>query len=675
MNRWRAAAAAWLLLAGASLTAAAQTYQVLVQGVPAGSLTVATGADAGQVQVTFSYRDNGRGPDLDERFTVDADGGSSQFRIEGRSTYGAEVREQFDVVDGRARWAMPGDSGDEALQPGALFLPVTYTSAYQAQLVRALLQRPAQTAAVYGGFRMTVERVAGHTLTDGSGVSLFAISGIDTAPHLLWLRDDDRRSLFASVDPGWALVAQGHEHEAEPLLQRQLQAQGERLRTLRQRLAQPLDGSTLIQGVRWVDTAAGRARGPSDVWLFDGRISAIVAPGSLGDQADQVIDGRGRTLLPGLIDMHVHIGAEDALLHLAAGVTTVRDMGNDNAELQVLSRRLVAGEIAGPHIVAAGFIEGQSPFASRGGVVIDSVDEGRRAIDTYAARGYRQIKLYNSIKPAWVRPLAAHAHRRGLRVAGHVPAFMRAEEAVRAGYDELTHINQLMLNFVVRAGDDTRTLARFNRVGDDGLALDLASPQARRFLALLRRHKTAVDPTVATFEAMFTQRQGQVHPGLAVVADHLPAAWKRGLKQADVDLDGRKARRWAQSYQRLLDLTAALHRAGVPLVAGTDDTPGFTLHRELELYVRAGLTPLAALQAATINAARVAGIGERAGSLAAGRPADLLLVDGDPARDISAVRRGVLVVQGRQAYAPSALYQAQGIRPFVPAAEIRRSAR
>jgi hypothetical protein len=192
----------------------------------------------------------------------------------------------------------------------------------------------------------------------------------------------------------------------------------------------------------------------------------------------------------------------------------------------------------------------------------------------------------------------------------------------------------------------TRTLARFNRVGDDGLALDLASPQARRFLALLRRHKTAVDPTVATFEAMFTQRQGQVHPGLAVVADHLPAAWKRGLKQADVDLDGRKARRWAQSYQRLLDLTAALHRAGVPLVAGTDDTPGFTLHRELELYVRAGLTPLAALQAATINAARVAGIGERAGSLAAGRPADLLLVDGDPARDISAVRRGVLVVQG-----------------------------
>ena len=172
-------------------------------------------------------------------------------------------------------------------------------------------------------------------------------------------------------------------------------------------------------------------------------------------------------------------------MQIAGGVTLLRDMGNDNKSLNELRMQVDAGEAIGPNIVPTGFIEGESPFSANLGIVVKDIDGAKKAVDWYSQHGYRQIKLYNSIQPAWVKPLAALAKARGMTVAGHVPAFMRAEEAVRAGYDELTHINQVMLNFVVRPGDDTRTLARFTRIGDDAFRLDLKSRKARAFLRLL----------------------------------------------------------------------------------------------------------------------------------------------------------------------------------------------
>jgi len=471
--------------------------------------------------------------------------------------------------------------------------------------------------------------------------------------------------------PGfWAVLPRGFESHLDTLMARQTLAQDERLVGLQRKLAQPMAGLTLVRNVRWFDAPAARMRGPSDVWVSGGRIGAITPPGALAARPAAGIDGSGRTWLPGLIDMHAHLWAGAGLNNLAAGVTTVRDMGNDNQTLLALQARIVRGELPGPTVVAAGFIEGKSAFSSRGGFVVDSLDAARAAVDWYAARGYRQIKLYNSITPAWVRPLTAHAHRRGLTVAGHVPAFMTAEQAVRDGYDELTHINQVMLNFVVRPGDDTRTLARFTRIGEDAHALDLTSPKARAFLRLLRQRGTVVDPTLGTFEGMFTQEQGQPDPGLADVAEHLPAAWRRNLKVAAMDLEGKKLETFRRSYQRLLDLTMAMHRAGVPLVAGTDSLPGLGLHRELALYVRAGLTPAQALRTATWNAATVAGEAQQRGSIERGKIADLVLVDGDPSVDITALRRASLVIQGGVAYSPAALYEAIGFKPFVAAAAI-----
>ena len=663
--------AAWMLVP-ALAAAQPQEYSVVMHSQVAGHLRVEPAGDR-RVRTDLSYRDNGRGPDIRETFTVDALGTPIEYEGSGTSTFGAEIRENFKVDGGRLRWQSRVDRGDEAVAPGTLFVPLEGTLAYTGALVSSLLRRDGGAAPVVGGHRLVAERVATLRVDGAEGsvpLALVALTGVDATPWYLWHRDDGTQRFFAVSWPGFAVVAKGYEGAIPALVARMVQAQDEWLIALQKRTAKRLPGLTLIRAVRWFDAPAAVVRGPSDVYLSGGRIGAVVDPGALDVQADHVIDGRGRMLLPGLFDMHTHIWGGIGPLHLAAGVTSVREMAGENAEVLRLQARFASGELPGPHMHAAGFIEGKSPYSSRNGFVVDSVEEGQRAIDWYAARGYRQIKLYNSIRPEWVKPLAQHAKARGLTVAGHVPAFMRAEEAVRAGYDELTHINQVMLNFVGQPGDDYRTLLRFVRIGDDAHKLDVAGPAVRDFIALLRERGTVVDPTLYAFESMFTQQQGQPNPALVPLADHLPVTWRRSMRVADMDLEGTRLATYRGSYQRLLDLTRAMHEAGVPLVAGTDGIAGIGLHRDIELYVQAGIPAPEALRIGTWNGARVSGASATTGSIERGKAADLVLVEGDPTRQIGDIRRAALVFKAGVAYAPAELFEALGFKPPVEAARI-----
>jgi hypothetical protein len=664
------------LLIGAA--AQAQTYTVLCMKTPCGLLKLSE--SQGRMAVDYSYRDNGRGPDQKEVMEFAPDGSWLGYRTEGVSTFGARIDEQFERrADGVAVWRSPVDRGERAGSVReAVYLPVEATPAWMAKLAQRLLANPGGKGEALPVGRLSIERVLTQAIAGQAfEVGLYAIQGLGIELTYLWLREDTR-ALFAEIHPGMGgTVLQGFEAHADRLGEVQKQAQLEQLRRLARELPRTLPGLTVIEGVRWFDSQAAVLRGPSDVYLQDGRIAYIAPPGGLKAAAPaQRVSGKGRTLLPGLVDMHAHLGASDLLLNLAAGVTAVRDVGNTNAELSELSDRLERGELLGPRVAVNGFIEGKSPFASQADFVPDTLPEALAAIDWYAARGFRQLKLYNSIRPDWVKPMVAHARALGLRTGGHVPAFMTAREAVEVGFDEIHHINQVALNFLVSRTDDTRTLLRFSLVGDKAADLNLNDRRTQDFLALLKKKGTVVDPTLVAFEGMYIHRQGQLNPSYAMVSANLPAVMQRGLLSAESELDDAKAQRWGESWKVMLELTRRLHAAGIPLVAGTDAMAGFSLHRELELYVQAGIPAAQALKIGTWNGAQYSDRLNDIGSIERGKRADLLLVDGDPVADIQALRRVALVFQGlngqTRALSPAALYQTMGILPFAETAEITR---
>ena len=642
-------------------------YTVQHGGRTSGAQTTVIGND-GRVHVSYTHRDNGRGPDLEEDIVAAEDGTLKVYRLRGKSTFGAVLNERFSIARGRASWRSASEQGNAAPTAPSMYLPNDGSPEIRAMIVRASQRLPAGRIAALPGGELVSRRVAEMRVGPAGGeraVALYEIIGLGMQPSYVWLDADAGMRLFARVSPGGArVVLQGFEAFAPELEKRQVAAANDFLHDVATRNTRHLQDPVLISNVRVFDSASGALGAPADVYLYGGRIAAIYPAGSPAEQAATVIDGGGRALLPGLFDMHAHEDAWNAALQIAGGVTTSRDMGNDNAILAGLIADIGRGTLLGPRVVRAGFIDGESPYTARGGFVVNSVEEAKKAVDWYAQRGFPQIKLYNSIHPDWVAPIAAYAHSRGMRVSGHVPAFSRSERAVRDGYDELQHINQLMLNFVSDPDTDSRSLARFILVGERARDLDLDSKAVRDFIALLAERHTVIDATLATFEAMYNQGQGEMDPAMAPIADHVPFATQRSWRSNSMDVSAAKLAIYRESYQRMLEFVGRLHAAGVPMVAGTDNIAGFALHRELELYVKTGMTPGEALRIATANGALYTGLAGETGSIARGKRAELILVDGDPTRNISDIRRVSLVISGGTAYEPAGIYESFGVKRF-----------
>jgi hypothetical protein len=272
-----------------------------------------------------------------------------------------------------------------------------------------------------------------------------------------------------------------------------------------------------------------------------------------------------------------------------------------------------------------------------------------------------------------VKPIAAEAHRLGLHVSGHVPAFMSSERVVRDGYDEINHINQLLLSFIIDPlKDDTRTTFRFTALGERLWKLDLQSEPVQKMLALMKERKTVLDPTLATFSPVLLARPGTASPADAAWLDHMPAPVQRARKTAVLDVKPEQYPIYDASWKKLEDALLMLYENGIPLVPGTDDLAGMVLHSELEAWVKAGIPPAAVLGMATLGGARCLGLDAQRGTIAIGKLADVYLVDGDPTQDISVIRKGRLVVKGGNVYYPDEIHQALGVRPFAPHATLRQ---
>jgi imidazolonepropionase-like amidohydrolase len=399
-------------------------------------------------------------------------------------------------------------------------------------------------------------------------------------------------------------------------------------------------------GGRLIDGTGKPAVENSVVILRGGKIVAAGPAASIPvPKGAEFVDAKGKSVLPGLWEMHAHFEqVEWGPIYLATGVTTARDVGNE-FEFIVAARDAIAnGQGIGPRLVMAGVVDGTSPTAL-GVARVDTPEQAREQVARYKAAGFQQIKIYSSVKPEILKAVTAEAHRQGMTVTGHIPQGMNAIQGVESGMDQINHVMYLASVMV-----DPKT----GTVSAD-------SPQVKKVIQLLLEHHTVVDPTLALLEILTHPTDKPVsafEPGVLKIAPEMREAIET------MGVPPQASEQAAARFRLLLATVRVLHDAGVPIVTGTDQAvPGFSLDREIELYVQAGFTPMEAIQAATLVPARAMGMEKESGTIEPGKRADVLLVDGNPLANISDIRRVSVVFAGGRMYQPAALWTAVGFKP------------
>lgn len=643
-------------------------YNIFVDnGVKAGEQVVDI-ADNGEIKVRYIFKDNGRGPELNEKLKLNADGTLATYEGKGSTTFGSAINETFSRQGDTVQWSTGSKIESAKVQSPALYMPVDGSPELSSVAISAIAKNGGTSIPLLPSGTLTQQEVT-TLLVDKDGekqqVRLLVQTGIGLEPSFVWATQGKNPRLFAAIAPGYAtLIEDGWQKNAEAMQTLQQKAETDLLAKMAA-LPKPLKGLTVVRNTRLFDSVTLKLSAPSDIYLLRGKITAIVPTGSLHAPVEHDIDAAGRIALPGLFDMHGHIGRWEGPLHLAAGVTSLRDMGNDNATMQQMIDESAANQLLIPTVFPTGFLEGESAYSARNGFVVKDLKGAKQAIDWYAAHGYHQLKIYNSFPKEVLKDTVAYAHKHGMRVSGHVPAFLKAEDVIAAGFDEIQHINQLLLNFLVTPETDTRTLERFYLPAKKVAALDLQSKPVQDYIKLLKKHGLSVDPTLATFDFL-KKVDGTVGDPWTAIVSHLPPDIQRGMARAELDIpDAQTAAVYKKSYEKMVQFVGMMYKAGIPVVAGTDELAGFTLQGELELLVKAGLTPAQALQVATLNGAKFSNATDKKGQLTVGRDADILLVDGDPTKNIADIRNLALVITQNKAIVPAELYKAMGIQPFV----------
>ena len=373
------------------------------------------------------------------------------------------------------------------------------------------------------------------------------------------------------------------------------------------------------------------------------------------------IDGKGKFLIPGLWDMHVHMvfgdwfprGKEVTLpLFVANGITGIRDMGGELEVLQQWRKEIAAGTLIGPRIIISGpMLDGPQPrFPSS--IAITSSEDGRRAVDDLKKRGADFIKLQSLIPRDAVFAIADEAKKQGITFVGHVPDSVRASEMSSAGQKSFEHLigifegsSPLEDQFIKGAKTESQFLSTYDPKRAEALFVLLAKNQTWQCPTLVwERGGNLIDETDFAHD---------------IRAKYAPAywkdvTWKRFTDQIEHDFNTDDLATRKRFIAKELEVVNAMHKAGIPFLAGTDTPPGvyvfpgFSLHEELQRFVAAGFTPLEALQTATLNPAKFLGMEDRLGAIEKGKLADMVLLDANPLEDISNTQKiAGVIVNGR----------------------------
>src|SRR5438067_2800360 len=578
--------------------------------------------------------------ETDETLRAGADGMPSDVVIRGVTPTG-DAAETFAIADGKAAWTSPVDKDVAAYSTAAFYLPQGGPFLGTAPQIDRLMAAGQAGLALLPSGRATFDKVASLQVDGPQGkksVDLIFVKGTALTPQPVWVENGK----FFGLLSGLGLLPAGYETNLDKMQAAQDSAIAALApATAKKFLTADAKRPVLFSNVKMYDADAERFLDHRYVLTSGGKIVSvgIAAPRKL-PAGTRIIAGAGKTLVPGLWDSHMHVGDDfQTVSELALGVTSCRNPGGP-IELEVSQReRRDAGTLLAPECFDSVIVDRKGPLVAQGSLAVSSLDETLAAVRKLKANNLTAVKFYTSMDPAWIAPAAKLAHELGLHVHGHIPAGMRTLDAINDGYDEITHIYfatmQAMPQEVV---DKSNTTIRLVGPGKYFKDVDLDAEPTKTVIRTMAEKHIALDPTLVVVENVLLANAGTLGPAYAPYAGTLPAATERGYKSGPIPyLPGMTRADAEKSVHHMEEYVAKLRRSGVPIVAGTDGY-GMELVRELELYVYGGLTPAEALATATIAPARNVKIANRTGSIAVGKEADLLLVDGDPEKNIGDLR-------------------------------------
>ena len=601
--------------------------------------------DRVKLSADFAFTDRGGAVQLAATVETAPDYSPISFRARGKSYRFVNVDSEVRVEGASAVVRADGAESARRVEIAPPFFTIDGYAPFAAQmlLVRYWLQhgRPHVVRTVPGlpvndvfieARGQDPIRLAGKVET----LDRFSIDGVVWGRGALWL--DHPGAFAAAVTRAGGLSFEAVREDLEPALldfvRSSTRDRVADLESITRRIAPVRSGTYALTGATIVDGTGGPPIENGVVVIRDGRIADVGPAGTAVPAGLARVDVAGKTIVPGLWDMHTHVTQiEWAPVYLAAGVTTVRDMGNELEFITAFRDAIVSHRALGPRLLLAGLVDGGGPNAF-GVVTADSVDEGRAVVRKYHDAGFQQMKIYSLVTPPVVSAISGEAHRLGMTVTGHLPNGMTIEQAVTAGMDQIAHLS-------VR--------------GEPG------SDDLKQRIAFLRDHGTVIDPT-QSWNELLGHAQGAPIEAFQPAIHKIPPPLDRLFSNAGVaGIDAAAAR---ARLDRGLQIVRALHDGGVRIVAGTDEgIPGHSLHRELELYVEAGFTPLAALQSATIEAARAMRLDGELGTIERGKRADLAVLDANPLDAIRNIRTVRWTIADGRMYESAALWKSVRFQP------------
>jgi imidazolonepropionase-like amidohydrolase len=592
-----------------------------------------------------------------------SDGMPAQMAIRGVTPQG-DAGETFGIAAGTAKWRSPIDAGSAVYSARKFYVAQGGPMDATAWFLERLLATPDKTMELLPGGKAHAAKLTslevGDGVADKQTINLWSITGISNSPIAIWADANDK---FFALTFGLGWLPEAYAGEQQRLQSAQNAALAVQTADLAKKLPKIPAGPVAFVHVRMFDADRVRFVADRTVVIDKGLIVAVGPSAQVVVPAGaQLIDGRGMTLVPGMWDCHMHV-ADDFTgpQELSLGVTSVRDPGNSDVLTIDRRARAAAGQLLFPHVYPSSLIDGKGPYTAQVANVATSQAEAIALVDKAKANGFTGVKFYGTFNPAWLPASIAEAHKLGLHVHGHIPAGIRPLDAINDGYDEVTHINwiimQAMPDSVIAVSNG---IMRFEGPGRYGKDVDLDGTAMKTIVATMASKHIYSDPTMVAFESVYVPENGDLSPAYAPFIGTLPPTTERGFRSGGFAVPKDLTRAdYRASWAKMLSLLTRMHEAGIPIVAGTDGS-GIEIIRELEIYTDAGFTPAEALAAATIVPARLVGMDAHTGSIKVGKAADLALIEGDPSRHIGDLRQTRIVMLDGKLLDADALRSAAG---------------